>query len=156
MDETVETIATYAVFALALGGLLWFGLARDWRTGEAIRRFAGRHGLQFHPGALWKGIRPSATGRYLGWKISIGPVVIETYTKGIGPANRDVQLEARLELPEGVQPDPARLHGFLHEGGGISGRALMLYFFKNPFRPVSYEEIERAVARLVDAAKKTA
>lgn len=139
-----------------LGGLLWFGLARDRRTGEAIRRYAERHGLQFHQGALLKGIRPSATGRYLGWKISIGPVVIETYTKGIGPANRDVQLEARLELPEGAQADPTRLQSFLQEGGGISGRSLMLYFAKKHFSLIAYEEIERAVARLVDAAKKTA
>ena len=151
-----DTVAYYAFIVLVLGALLWFGLARDRRTGEAIRRFAERHALQFHQGALWKGIRPSASGRYLGWKISIGPVVVEAYTKGIGTANREVQLEARLELPEGVQPDPSRLHGFLREGGGISGRALMLYFFKTPFRPVSYEEIERAVARLVEAAKKTA
>lgn len=156
MDETLETIATYAAMALVLGGLLWFGLARDRRTGKAIHRFAERHGLQYDQGALWKGIRPSASGRYLGWKIFIGPVVIETYTKGIGPANREVQLEARLELPEGVEADPLRLHGFLQEGGGITGRSLMVHFFKTPFRPVAYEEIERAVARLVDAAKKTA
>lgn len=149
-----ETIAYYALIVVALGGLLWFGLARDRRTGEAIRRFAERHGLQYDKGALWKGVRPSATGRYLGWKISIGPVVIETYTKGIGPSNRDVQLEARLELPEGTQADPSRLDGFLQEGGGISGRSLMVYFMKRPFSPVGYEEIERAVARLVEAAKK--
>ncbi len=151
-----ETVAYYAVVAAVVAALLSFGLTRDRRTGEAIRAFAEKHGLQFSEGALLKGIRPSAAGRYLGWKIRIGPVVVETYTKGIGPANRDVQLEARLELPEGRQADPSRLAGFLQEGGGISGRFLSVYFLKKLLAPVTYEEIERALARLVDAATKTA
>lgn len=150
-----ETLAYYALIVLGLGALLWFGMARDRRTAEAIRRYAERHGLQFHPGNLLKGIKAAATGRYRGWKVSIGPVVIETYTKGIGPANRAVHLEARLELAEGVAADPAKLQGFLQQGGGISGRSLMLYFPKKDFSALTCEEIDQALARLVDAAQKT-
>lgn len=74
--------------------------------------------MEFRPRELLKGIKTQATGRVGRWKVSIGEAIVERYTKGIGPRERGVELEARLELPEDVSADPARLQGFLQEGGG--------------------------------------
>ena len=43
-----ETLAYYALIVLGLGALLWFGVARDRRTGEAIRRYAERRRAEGH------------------------------------------------------------------------------------------------------------
>jgi len=146
----------YGIVALALVGIFGLGMARDWRTEESIRRYAERHGLEFRPRELLKGVKLRATGRYRNWNISIGEASVDRYTKGIGPTERGVELEASLELPEGVVPDPARLQAFLQEGGGFSNRYLRVYFPKRWFSSLAYEEIEQAVARLTAAAEQTA
>ncbi len=151
-----ENFIYYGLVALALLAIFGIGMARDRATEDAMRRYAERHGMEFRPRELLKGIKAQATGRVRGRQVSIGEAIVDRYTKGIGPTERGVELEARLELPEGASPDPARLQRFLQEGGGTSGRSLLLYFPKRWFSPISYEEIEQAVARLLEAAENAA
>src|SRR5262245_60334461 len=97
-----ESFIYYGLVALVLATVFAVGWMRDRGTEQAIRHYAERHGLEFRPRELLKGIKTHAAGRVGRWKVSIGEVIVEQYTKGIGPTQRDVELEARLELPAGV------------------------------------------------------
>lgn len=148
-----ENILYYSGIALVLVAALWIGTVRDRRTEAAIRKFAMLHGLSFRPGALLKGAGPEASGQYNGWPIFIGLVFVNKFTKGIGRAETESQLEARLDLPDGTVIDPIRIAPFLQGGGGFKGRSLRLFFPKRYLHPLKYEEIEAAFAQLKTTAE---
>ena len=150
-----ESILYYGAVAIVVVVLIWIGTARDRRTHAAMRSFAERNGLNFRPQRLFKGISAETSGPYKGWSIVIGSFLVSRYQKGIGPAPKESQLEARLELREGTEPDPVYLRTLLQqEGMGLSNRWLRISFPQNYLKPLKYEEIEQAVGRLIAVAEK--
>src|SRR5688572_27811646 len=120
-----------------------------------MRSFAARNGLNYRPPWLFKGVPAEISGPYQGWKIVISSFFVSGFQKGIGPAPKESQLEARLELPEGMEPDPIYLRTLLQqEGMGLSGRWLRISFPRNYLKALKYEEIEQAVGRLIAVAEK--
>ena len=95
-----ESILYYGAMAMGVVVLIWIGTARDRRTHAVMRSFAARNGLNYRPQQLLKGIAAETSGPYQGWSIVIGSFLVPRYQKGIGPAPKESQLEARLELPE--------------------------------------------------------
>lgn len=150
-----DSILYYGAMGVAVAILVWIGTVRDRKTHEAMRSFAARNGLNFRPQQLFKGVSAETSGPYQGWNILIGSFFVSGFQKGIGPAEKESQLEARLELPEGIEPDLERLR-ILHreEGIGFSGRSLRISFPKRYLKPISYHEIEQAIGRLIAAAEK--
>ena len=64
-------------------------------------------------------------------------------------------MEARLELPEGMEPDSAYMRTLLQqEGMGLSGRWLRISFPNNYLKALKYEEMEQALGRLIAVAEK--
>ena len=150
-----ESILYYGAMAMVVVVLIWIGTARDRRTHAAMRSFAARNGLNYRPPRLFKGISAEISGPYQGWSIVVGSFFVSGYQKGIGPAPKESQLEARLELPEGMEPDSAYLRTLLQqEGMGLSDRWLRISLPQNYLKALKYEEIERAVGRLIGVAEK--
>jgi hypothetical protein len=150
-----ESILYYGGMAIVVVVLIWIGTARDRRTHAAMRSFAARNGLDYRPQRLLKGIAAEISGPYQGWSIVVGSFFVSRYQKGIGPAPKESQLEARLELPEGMEPDPVYLRTLLRpEGMGYSDRWLRICLPQNYLKALKYEEIEQAAGRLIAVAEK--
>jgi hypothetical protein len=148
-----ENMVYYSAVAVAVLIALAIGTRRYRRSEEAIRKFAMIYGLNFRRSELFKGIMPEASGNYHGWAIFIGSVSVRKFTKGIGPAETESHLEARLDFPEGVKIEPAQISQFLNEGGGFNGKSLRLFPETN-CRALSYDEIEKAFERLRTVAEQ--
>ena len=141
--------------AIGVVVLIWIGTARDRRTHAAMRSFAARNGLNFRPQRLFKGISAETSGPYQGWSIVVGSFLVSRYQKGIGPAPKESQMEVRLELPEGTEPDPDYLRTLLRqEGMGLSDRWLRISLPHRYLKSLKYEEIEQAVGKLIAVAEK--
>ena len=150
-----ESILYYGAMAVGVVVLIWIGTARDRRTHAAMRSFAARNGLNYRPPWLFKGVPAEISGPYQGWSIVVGSFFVSGFQKGIAPAPKESQLEARLELPEGMEPDSAYLRTLLQqEGMGLSDRWLRISFPLTYLKALKYEEIEQAVGRLIAVAEK--
>ena len=150
-----ESILYYGALAIGVVLLIWIGTARDRRTHAAMRSFAARNGLNYRPQRLLKCIAAETSGPYKGWNVVIGSFLVSGYQKGIGPAPKESNLEARLELHAGVELDPDYLLTFLRqEGMGLSDRWLRISLPQNYLKSLKYEEIEQAVERLITVAEK--